>query len=377
MDYSQFQDRPQAWYLNGFTPARINLIVGKNATGKSRTLNIIGNLANLLSGDTKLTFDSGNYDITFEKDGIPVRYYLAYEKAKILKEVLIFDQAEPVLNRGPGGEGKIFAAKLNQHIDFQTPEGELASLSRRDSIQHPFFEDLYEWGKSLRHYYFGSALGQHHLLVPFKDPSKVFNPKATDEVANFLRRGVDKYGKQMTDPILTDMKLIGYSLDEIGIAPIPGVVVKGIIPVPELLGLYVKESDLKDRTYQAEMSQGMFRALSLLIQLNLSHLEGTANCILIDDIGEGLDFERSVSLIKILIDKALNSSIQLIMSTNDRFVMNNVPLEYWSVIQRVGGKCRIFNYANSRKLFEEFEFTGLSNFDFLSSEFYLKGFDEA
>ena len=98
--------------------------------------------------------------------------------------------------------------------------------------------------------------------------------------------------------------------------------------------------------------------------------------MLIDDIGEGLDFERSTALIKLLIDKAKESAVQLIMTTNDRFTMNSVPLEYWSVIHRVGGKCRVFNYDNSRKIFDEFVYTGLSNFDFFATEFYEKGFDE-
>jgi hypothetical protein len=55
------------------------------------------------------------------------------------------------------------------------------------------------------------------------------------------------------------------------------------------------------------------------------------------------------------------------MSTNDRFVMNNVPLEYWSIMQRYPNESKIYNYRNSRKQFEDFELTGLSNFDFLTS----------
>jgi len=57
------------------------------------------------------------------------------------------------------------------------------------------------------------------------------------------------------------------------------------------------------------------------------------------------------------------------MSTNDRFVMNNVPLEYWQVIQRKGGECRIYNYQNSKDIFDEFTYTGLNNFDFLATDF--------
>lgn len=57
------------------------------------------------------------------------------------------------------------------------------------------------------------------------------------------------------------------------------------------------------------------------------------------------------------------------MSTNDRFVMNSVPLEEWSVLRREGGKVTVHNYSNSRETFDDFKFTGLSNFSFLELDF--------
>ena len=117
------------------------------------------------------------------------------------------------------------------------------------------------------------------------------------------------------------------------------------------------------------MSQGMFRALSILVQINYFQMANKSTCILIDDIGEGLDFDRSCRLIDLLREKAERSSVQLILSTNDRFVMNRVPLEEWSFLQRQGGHVRVRNYENSRSLFEEFKFTGLSNFSFLEMDF--------
>lgn len=119
------------------------------------------------------------------------------------------------------------------------------------------------------------------------------------------------------------------------------------------------------------MSQGMFRALSVLIQINYGLLANLSVCVLIDDIGEGLDFERSSSLVKVLIEKARKSSIQLIMTTNDRFIMNGVPLEYWILLERRGSKCINYNVRNSKKMFDSFESTGLNNFDLFSSGYYL------
>jgi AAA15 family ATPase/GTPase len=146
-------------------------------------------------------------------------------------------------------------------------------------------------------------------------------------------------------------------------------------PMP-VFGLCVQENDLGDITYQTEMSQGMFRALSLLVQLNYALLGKVPSCILIDDIGEGLDYDRSKNLIDLIIAKVKGSSVQVIMTTNDRFVMNKVPLEYWSVIQRVPKKSLFYNYKNSKETFDEYAYSGLSNFDFLATEFYIKGFEK-
>ena len=120
------------------------------------------------------------------------------------------------------------------------------------------------------------------------------------------------------------MKSISYNLSEIKIAPPSFIGISGI-GSGDLACLWVKEEELSSETEQNDISQGMFRALSLIIQLNYLAISSKPSCILIDDIGEGLDHERSCALIDLLISKAKKSQIQLIMTTNDRFVMNKVP----------------------------------------------------
>ena len=63
------------------------------------------------------------------------------------------------------------------------------------------------------------------------------------------------------------------------------------------------------------------------------------------------------------------SNIQLIMASNERLIMNKVPLETWSIIERNGSNSKIYNYHNSKNKFENFRYTGLSNFDFFKSDF--------
>jgi hypothetical protein len=50
--------------------------------------------------------------------------------------------------------------------------------------------------------------------------------------------------------------------------------------------------------------------------------------------------------------------------------MNAVPLEYWIILIRNGGRVASLNYKDSKAMFDEFQNTGLSNFDLFSSGYY-------
>ena len=372
VEYAQFEGTDKHWKLDGCTFGNINLIVGKNATGKSRTLSVINSLASLLTGERKL-FISGNYRIEFDNNGKKIEYKLQYENESIVQEELNIDSNNR-LKRGTNGIGTIYYSERDETIEFQTPPKELASVARRDTIQHPFFEDLFNWGKGVRHYLFGTQLGKDNIAMFIKDKNErqLLNPRDTNLVIAMFREGREKFNEEFAKAIIKDMNNIGYSLSDIGIHTPESLIFESSLPTKPVT-LFVKETDLDCVTDQIDMSWGMFRALSLIIQIHYSLFTTTPSCILIDDIGEGLDYERSSSIVKLLIDRATNSSIQLIMATNDRFIMNNVPLEYWLVIQRIGAISKIYNQQNSPKLFEDFKLTGLNNFDFFSSEYYLKG----
>ena len=175
------------------------------------------------------------------------------------------------------------------------------------------------------------------------------------------------------EEVLSDMKEIGYDLEDFGIVHFS----ERFSQVDQdRYSVFTMEAGLEKQVTQRDMSQGMFRAFSVLVQLNYYILSGHKGFVIIDDIGEGLDFNRAKLLVKLLIRKAKDSNIQLIMSTNDQFIMNAVDIENWAVLVREGNKISLFNYENSREIFEEFKFTGLNNFDFYASEFFREGMKE-
>ena len=368
--YSQYENEPQAWKIVDCSFGDINLIVGKNAIGKTRTLNVIATLAKLFSGEQKLKRFEGHYQAEFTHQGLSISYILQAKLNDFICEKLTINDKVRI-DRGSGGKGKIYAEALNGEIDFQTSTEEVAIFARRDTVQHPFLEEFYEWGRNLLHYNFGTPLGRTTLAARSEESGKAadIDLKQVEKVVEIFMLGEQEYGTAFKKAVLRDMAGIGYQLDEISVELHPNVRVPSNLPI-NLLGILVKEHDLPAKTPQLEISQGMFRALSILIQINYASLSGKPSCILIDDIGEGLDFERSSSLLKLLIEKAKAASIQLIMATNDRFIMNNVPLEHWIVLEREGSKSIHHNYRNSKEIFDQFELTGLSNFDFFSTGYY-------
>jgi energy-coupling factor transporter ATP-binding protein EcfA2 len=374
-NYSQFAGKPQEWSMVGCTFDDVNLIVGKNATGKTMTLNVIRSLAVLLSEMNELKFGEGDYAVDFEHNGKIISYALEHHDYAVTMERLLVDSKER-LTRGSDGEGMIYAAEFERPIRFQIPVNQVAAFAKRDSIQHPFLEYLYEWGKGLLRYDFGTPLGKDHIIfqsVPEKDNKRAdLNLRQTQDVVKIFLRGKDEYTGTFTQAIVEDMKSIGYELEDVGVESLPDTLFESNISVIPI-AIYVKEADMQSKTFQLAMSQGMFRALSILIQINYSLLSGEPSCILVDDIGEGLDFSRSSSLVRLMVEKIQGSATQLIMATNDRFIMNNVPLEYWIILERRGGECIQRNYRNSKQMFDEFELTGLSNFDLFSSNYYLQG----
>jgi AAA15 family ATPase/GTPase len=383
-EYISNRGNPNEWRIDGCQLGNINLIVGKNASGKSRIVRVIYLLSELLCDGGKLgnrPTRKDEWHLLFDKDSEhQTEYFITIENGYITQEKLKIGE-KIFLQRDKTGEGRIYAKELDKDIRFQTPTTELAVVKRRDTIQHPFLEDIYKWSSSLRFYEFGTQLGKNTIatLPPTTELLKAkTDAKDCDHVVGIFVLGKREHS-EFTQRIIDDMNRIGYQIAKIE-TKVPSFFKSNISP-PENLDedsdnlpkfLYVQEDGLKSVTEQSEISQVMFRALSLFIQINYAILSDQPSCIIIDDIGEGLDFQRSSAIIKLLIEKAKTGLVQLIMTTNDENIMNGVPLEYWSVIERQPGVAKLHNYSNSPEQFEQFKHIGLNNFDFFASEYYLQ-----
>lgn len=360
LNYGEFHDTPQDWRLEKLSFGSRMLIVGKNTAGKSRSLSVIAGLARHLIGAQPPSL-TGDYVATFDNDGIEYRYELKSENFEVVHERIEIDGNEHLI-RGRGGAGKIRAEKVGtgEPIEFQAPPNTLAAVARRDAIQHSFIEPLFDWAQSLRYYQFGGMIqGALAVFVPLGQP---VDDRDQNAVVAIYREGEKRFGPDFAASIQKDLSEIDYAVDSIGLATPSSI--RFALGGPQPVGITIKERDLRGITDQIGMSAGMFRVLALLVHVNFAQFNGSGSSVLIDDIGEGLDFDRSCRLIELLRAKAATYNFQLVMTTNDKFVMNHVPLDEWTVLHRTRSVVHVRNYENSRPVFDDFKFTGLSNFSF-------------
>lgn len=368
LKYSENLGENREWVLNELTLGDKNLIVGRNSAGKTRTLHVLASLARVLTNVHHTLPTSGKYHCQWiNSSGSLYTYEYDVENSRIALERLTIDEKIYIQRKGEG-YGTIYYEQLDGGTDvrFQSPANEFALAKRRDALQHSYVEPLHLWASELRHFFFGSSFGKEHLAV-FAPNMPPIDERDSNQVVGLFRNAVREFGDEFLNSTLRDMQHLGYNLQSIGLG-FPNSVDPLLVPAG-VNCIRVEENGIRGYVDQLTMSQGMYRVLALLVNINYLLLKKASTCVIIDDIGEGLDFERSCKLISLLRQKAQDSNVQIIMSTNDRFVMNEVPLTEWTVLHRVGSVVHVSNYHNSKEKFDEFKFTGLSNFSFFEMDY--------
>jgi hypothetical protein len=160
--YSRKEGEKAEWTLEGkpengqygqwCTFNDLNLIVGQNASGKTNTLKVIRELADLLAKEaelSELSYDTARYNLELSTGEQKIAYAFKFKTAKVLEEKL-FLNGELFLDRHIGGVGKLRVdSSAGNLFEFKPSENKLLALIIKEALQLPLFEELYQWGKSL------------------------------------------------------------------------------------------------------------------------------------------------------------------------------------------------------------------------------------
>lgn len=360
LNFSEKHLTPNLWSISDVVFGKVNLIVGKNATGKTRMMNVLRNLSLLLSGKSPNIFN-GEWQLTFKKNKETFVYNLKIVNREVEYEIILLNEKKK-MHRSKNNS-KIFSEIENKFIEYDPPDNKLTIQVRRDKKEYPFLEDLFNWGENFYGINF-SGSSPNELLPP--QTFIYFSPlESIGNTPYILEKCINEYGIKRN--IVKDMNKVGYPIEDIG--------VDTILP-PKIKAVKIKEKELECKTIQPLMSFGMYRALAMIVIINYLWKLGKPCTFAVDDIGEGLDHERAFNLIKIILNKVKKSEIQVILTSNDRFTLNAVNVRYWNILEREGHNVRAYNYYKNKKFFNDFNMIGLSNFELFSGKMYKNNSEE-
>lgn len=330
-------------YIDTFSQ---NLFVGKNSVGKSTIIRSLSNMASLISQRRPLgEKEDIAYMIAIQDENYHATYRFAW------RDSIIHDEYFSVVYKD--GTVKDWILRDSEKAMFDgvvvnPPQNKLLLNLKRDVVLYPEIESVISWTENVDAFSFNEfdIDGDERLYSRFI------------KGGNNLYSMVKAISQDGIENIINVAEGMGYYL-------------KTIRPI-ELAGIekvLFEERNVIDPLFDFTLSKGMFRTIYLLIYLEYIAQTGKPATLLIDDLCEGLDYDSSTKLGKYVFDYCSKNDIQLIATSNDSFLMDVVDLNYWSILQREGSKVSTINHKNHPELFEDFSFTGLSNFDLLSSDF--------
>ena len=352
MRIKSFSYSSEDWILQKIDLQEVNLLVGTNGTGKSKTLFYLNLLRSFIkSGDFFVKDEHGIWEISWLTDSNQILTYtlgvgLDREELDVIisKESLFLD-SKILLQRQEDNSCQIFSETNSLADTFYPSDNELALLSRRDTKAYPYIEDIINWAKNSYELQFSSINVENESVQTesnYEQYPKLFS----------------KLNSEHQKRIIENCTSIGFKISDIKY---------------ESTGnnhfLVLNEEGLNIPIYQFDLSQGMMRSVCLLIYIEYLISKNKTATLLIDDLGEGLDYKRAIELGKMLFKPCKENNIQLIATSNDSFLMDVTDINYWNVLTRKGKVVTALNKFNHPELFRKFKFTGLSNFDFFSSDY--------
>lgn len=341
MKLSKFSYRENDWILDEIEFKDINLIVGKNAAGKSRTLRSMADVFMFMNN--KINMQNRSFECSLEfQSNKKYHYSFNLKEGKVVYEQLIVDEHHTLISRD--GHGSFLKGE-----GINPPEDVLILQSRRDTEAFPEFEEILNWTEHSTGFMFSNASASN-----------------TRESDNFLFKGnlnfesfFEKLSKSQVNEIIEKLKSMDYNVSTIENVDLPN----------EFKIVFLYEEGIHRPLFTMTISNGMYRVIYLLFYIYYVANYQKASCLMIDDLGEGLDYSRSTKLTSILYDYCSEHGIQVIATSNDSFLLNQTKLDYWTVLSRIGSHVKNYSESNHPKLFRKFKFTGLNNFALLSSDF--------
>lgn len=350
MKIRSFEYSDYNWVLDKVYLSDQSLIVGRNAVGKSKTLLALILFARFLRGEVNNATPNHWFKAEFlTESNVALYYAYAYRDGAIEYETLV--EGDRHLIRRDKEHAVIGETTVNP------PANKLCVQIQRDTTKNPEFEAIMQWAEQLRGFSFSDLSSRK----PYEIPSMF---KERIDFSDMYEQ-IDKVAEKK-DFVLAKMREMDYQIDSI--EP---------VTVSDKFNIVIlRENGVNTPLFSATLSNGMLRVFYIFSYIAFISLEKGAKTLLVDDLGEGLDFSRSKKLSKVLFEYCSEHDIQLVVTSNDNFLMNAVSLDLWVILQRCQDKTSAISAGTHPELFKKFKRMGLNNFDLLSTDFIFKYFEK-
>lgn len=340
MQIKSFKYSDYSWELETIHLNQLNLIVGKNAVGKSKTLNAFIDVAKFIKGETSGYIGAHECCMVFVgADNKDLKYAYKWSNGEVVSETMTFD-SQVIISRDK--ENAIL-----KEDTINPPSNKLIIQTQRDTTKFPEFETVIGWAEQTRGFSFSDLTS----ITAYGIPNMFLESIKFSEL-------YEKIDQEKEDFIVSTMRELGYKINEIS-----------KFESSQHKIIFLNEEGVSMPLLPYVLSNGMVRVFYILTYMAyIATVEG-AKTFLVDDLGEGLDFSRSSKLSKIMFDYCESNGIQLIVTSNDNFLMNAVDLNNWIILQRNGYKVTSYSQTTHRDMFIKFRKMGLNNFDMLSTDF--------
>jgi len=357
----KFEEQTPKWSVSRFELDSINLLAGLSGVGKTRILNTIFNLSQMIQKKYPHGLGLGKWNIDFEIDDEKYHYVLHIEKDEKLKKTIV---TKETLQKN----GKPLIKRTRYSFSFNNKK--LPKLSNEDIgiyllREEPKISRIYEefrkiYIRRMNPKFQGGQtqsgrgdLGGISKDILFEEKSKLtlkFIHENFDalNVQLFLLK---KYHPNVFSKIEKDFTEIFPFVSQLDVKPINEVraINMSSFPMDVLIPiLVVKEKAIKEEIPMMNLSSGMLRAIIQLVDV---YIMPKNSIYLIDEFENSMGVRSLPVMCDLLKDKS--SEIQFIFTTHHPYILNNVDVKYWKILTRKGSNVTVINGATFSKKFSK------------------------
>ena len=339
-----------------------NLIIGPNASGKSQFFKRLKFLKDIhkKSAPTPYTTTILHAKVVLkdESTGKEINYNLKAGPGELIEETI--DSKSRKYLRRKGGNTLLLDEKTNEAQAFLINKRQ--SITKQIEDRKDSFPTIDKIGFFFESMLFLDADKFNSDLVMFGDKQLIPSERMenlSSAVLNWKKKFPDVYNS-----LLKEYKKFFQDIEDISseefTTPDGGVF--------EMLA--IKERGVRDVVAATYVSSGMLRILSLLALPMCRHLSKHAeelgfdfnpSMIVIDEIDNGLDYERTGHIIDYLDSEA--AFVQVIFSSHSPVVCNFVSPERWRIFNRTASSVNITNPLDVKETREMIEKSKSANWD--------------